>query len=260
MSELPVFLPRSTSASGLPIDHVVFLVRSIERSSELLAALDIPSYLDIEIFEKEGTRERYIDIKQEGEQLSADSSTCILPRLARILLQECLSGSTGPYSRAFDKRGPGLHHIAVVAPSRSVLLQDEKSDSHSLPSSSSIVPKWDLRDFKALPHACSSRKCDATKHPEMSSPVVSSLQPIISRLQLRYWKSPGPQPELFHPDWLHAGERDTIWIGDIAVFDEQGKNLSAVNSGPRKREYSEEQKKSINYIAPFSILPECGIH
>lgn len=77
------------------LNHVAILVESIESvleknnfSSDLLG--------EIEEFPSEGTRELYIGL---GHQTS------------RLLLMQAMG--EGPYKRALEKRGAGLHHIAL---------------------------------------------------------------------------------------------------------------------------------------------------
>lgn len=77
------------------LSHVAFLVRSANKSAgspELAPFHKGPA----ETWEGEGTLEIYI---------GPDDST------ARLLLMEAVAD--GAYRRAFQKRGPGLHHIAI---------------------------------------------------------------------------------------------------------------------------------------------------
>jgi len=81
--------------NSLYIDHVAILVASIEEYEKKL-----PSELlrqEIEEFEAEGTREQYVipDSSYSG---------------ALLLMQPT---GEGPYQRAMEKRGPGLHHICI---------------------------------------------------------------------------------------------------------------------------------------------------
>ncbi|MCA2959599.1 MAG: VOC family protein [Silvanigrellales bacterium] len=77
-------------------DHVALLVRSIEKTCEKLASFQ--SIMgSIENFPGEGTRERYI-----GPE---DAS-------ARLLLMQP-ADENGPYAKAMQRRGPGLHHLAL---------------------------------------------------------------------------------------------------------------------------------------------------
>jgi len=82
-----------------PIDHVALLVPRIEPVLEKLGGLAAEAG-EIEEFPSEGTRELYVG----GEG-----------RLARLLLMEA-RGDQGPYARALAKRGPGLHHVALLVP------------------------------------------------------------------------------------------------------------------------------------------------
>ena len=82
-----------------PIDHVALLVPRIEPVLEKLGDWAAEAG-EIEEFPSEGTRELYVG----GEG-----------RNARLLLMEA-RGEKGPYARALAKRGPGLHHVALLVP------------------------------------------------------------------------------------------------------------------------------------------------
>lgn len=81
-------------------DHIGFLVEDLEAALEVCVALDLPAG-PIEEFPGEGTREVYLG--RAGQA-------------ARLLLLQAI-GPEGPYRRALEKRGPGLHHIAFHVPS-----------------------------------------------------------------------------------------------------------------------------------------------
>jgi catechol 2,3-dioxygenase-like lactoylglutathione lyase family enzyme len=80
------------------IDHVALLVRSVERAAEALKRLGVGSIGAKDAFPGEGTAEIYVGDPERG---------------ARLLLMEAIG--PGPYRRALAKRGPGLHHLALVA-------------------------------------------------------------------------------------------------------------------------------------------------
>lgn len=78
------------------LDHLAWLVPSLEEALPLHAPrVDGPPG-PIETFPAEGTRERYL-----GEP----------GRLARTLLLEATG--PGPYLRALQRHGPGLHHLGL---------------------------------------------------------------------------------------------------------------------------------------------------
>lgn len=83
------------SAKNLYIDHVAILVTRIEDFGKRLPAGLLPQ--EIEEFEAEGTREQYV--LPEG------------PYSGALLLMQ--PNGEGPYQRAMQKRGPGLHHICI---------------------------------------------------------------------------------------------------------------------------------------------------
>lgn len=77
------------------LSHVAALVPSAERAAALCRSLGwAPG--PVEDFPSEGTREVYVG--PPGSD-------------ARLLLMEAIG--PGPYRRALEKRGPGLHHVAV---------------------------------------------------------------------------------------------------------------------------------------------------
>jgi catechol 2,3-dioxygenase-like lactoylglutathione lyase family enzyme len=78
------------------IDHVSILVNSIDKSVQFFTRAGY-AIGEKEFFENEGTKEVYIgDNNNQG----------------LLLLQE--PAGEGPYKRAWQKRGPGLHHIGIV--------------------------------------------------------------------------------------------------------------------------------------------------
>lgn len=75
-------------------NHVALLVRSVRRAATHLATLGFQIGEEAE-FESEGTREIYVEKDQNNS----------------LLLLEAIK--PGPYLRALEKRGPGLHHLAI---------------------------------------------------------------------------------------------------------------------------------------------------
>lgn len=83
------------SKGSVYIDHVAIMVARIEEFAEKLPAELIRH--EIEEFESEGTREQYV---MPEKQYSG----------SLLLMQPT---GKGPYQRAMEKRGPGLHHICI---------------------------------------------------------------------------------------------------------------------------------------------------
>lgn len=80
------------------VDHIAVLTADLQRQSEAL-----PGFCQkraIESFPSEGTQEQYVELAKGSPKL--------------LLLQAI---ADGPYARALEKRGPGLHHIGVKTPS-----------------------------------------------------------------------------------------------------------------------------------------------
>ena len=77
------------------LNHIAFLVSSVERSAEVFRRLGCPVGAR-EVWEGEGTAEIYV-----GDDAQS----------ARVLLMEPIL--PGAYDRAMKKRGSGLHHIAI---------------------------------------------------------------------------------------------------------------------------------------------------
>lgn len=84
------------------VDHIAFLSENLTRQS---AALANCKKGPIESFPNEGTREQYIEWA---------------PRAPRLLLLQAME--SGPYARALQKRGPGLHHIGAQTSSFEALI------------------------------------------------------------------------------------------------------------------------------------------
>lgn len=76
------------------LNHVAFLVKSIESALER-NSFSSGDLGEIEDFASEGTREIYVGRSVMG----------------RVLLMQAIGD--GPYQRALEKRGEGLHHIAL---------------------------------------------------------------------------------------------------------------------------------------------------
>lgn len=84
------------------VDHLAFLTADLNRQSEALP--DFCQKQPIESFPAEGTQEQYIELSKG-------------PKL--LLLQPI---AAGPYTRALQKRGPGLHHLGVQTSSLNSLI------------------------------------------------------------------------------------------------------------------------------------------
>ncbi len=77
------------------IDHIAILVKSMNNSLKKLSAFGFYQG-EINTFQSEGTKEVYLGREDQS---------------ARLLLIEAVS--EGPYMKACQKRGTGLHHIAI---------------------------------------------------------------------------------------------------------------------------------------------------
>lgn len=77
------------------LDHVALLVTSLDRALRALGPL-ADTLGERERFEDVGTEEAYVGGPED---------------IALLLLQEAVG--PGPYRRALEKRGPGLHHLAL---------------------------------------------------------------------------------------------------------------------------------------------------
>ncbi|MCB0421303.1 MAG: hypothetical protein KDD61_09915 [Bdellovibrionales bacterium] len=77
------------------LNHIAILVESIE---SVVGKIQVPkSHLGVlEEFPSEGTKEMYIGGSNQ---------------MGRLLLMQAIGD--GPYKRAMEKRGPGIHHIAL---------------------------------------------------------------------------------------------------------------------------------------------------
>lgn len=75
-------------------NHVAILVPSVEKAADYLSQFGF-QIGEVEQFDGEGTREIYVESRLGNS----------------LLLMEALAH--GPYRRALEKRGPGLHHIAI---------------------------------------------------------------------------------------------------------------------------------------------------
>ena len=80
------------------LSHVAFLVTSVEKSAKITASYGFENG-PAENWEGEGTLEVYVGSSEKA---------------GRLLLMQAVKD--GAYQRAFQKRGPGLHHIAIDVP------------------------------------------------------------------------------------------------------------------------------------------------
>ncbi len=76
------------------LSHVAILVRSVIKVADYLRPFGF-NIGEAEVFEGEGTKEIYVEADKAGS----------------LLLLEAIK--PGAYQRALEKRGPGLHHIAI---------------------------------------------------------------------------------------------------------------------------------------------------
>lgn len=83
----------------ISLDHIAVLTASLESCAEQLPTGYDP--LEIEFQPGEGTREQYVLHRVEGAP--------------SLLFMEPVE--PGPYQRAMEKRGPGLHHLGYVTDS-----------------------------------------------------------------------------------------------------------------------------------------------
>jgi len=113
----------------MTLDHVALLVRSLEQTLERLAETGL-AVGEIESFPSEGTREVYL-----GQDLPG-----------RLLLLEATG--PGPYQRALEKRGPGLHHVAIEVPDLEAFAADPRGwllHPHSLENQERASTLWFAR-------------------------------------------------------------------------------------------------------------------
>lgn len=87
---------RRRMSSSVFIDHIAFLVRSVDDALAEYSVLELKRQ-PIQTFANEGTRECYL----------GDAQTS-----GRLLLIEPIAN--GPYMKALAKRGSGLHHVALA--------------------------------------------------------------------------------------------------------------------------------------------------
>jgi len=158
-----------------PLDHVALVVRQLEPVLERLGDLEAGP---IEDFPKEGTREVYLG---EGT--------------ARLLLMQP-TRSAGPYGRALEKRGPGLHHVALNVPDLDAFLGRVRGWL--------LVPAC-VPGLAATRTAWLARPGVATLL-EVHEREPSTGTPVVERVEL-----PGPLPVEPRPGLLRSDD-DQVWL------------------------------------------------
>jgi len=106
------------------LHHAALLVRSVEALLPAMAARGWEAG-PIRSYAKEATRETYVAARGAGEQAPG-----------RLLLVE--PAGEGPYARALAERGPGLHHLGLLA-------ADLSAFAATLPASGWFVHPFSLR-------------------------------------------------------------------------------------------------------------------
>lgn len=156
------------------LDHVAVLVPSVDIAASLLAATDT-TIGEKEVFGDTGTEEIYIG--------AADHQ-------ALLLLQA--PAGPGPYRRAMEKRGPGLHHIAIAT--------DNFSDCNDL-----------LADAGWLVHPSSLRDYKKGSTVFYARPGVGMLIELITRQRI------DTKPSLVSEIMINAGAGQDRYIAGLAL-------------------------------------------
>ena len=143
------------------LSHVAFLVASVEKTvavTQSLGFLNGPA----EHWEGEGTLEIYVGAPE---------------KTARLLLME--AAHEGAYRRAFQKRGPGLHHLAID-------VVDLESYIEALSSSGWLLHPRSLKTMKATQTAYLARPGVPTLIEVQGREALSSSEPFITRVELPF--------------------------------------------------------------------------
>ncbi len=171
----------------MTLDHVALLVRSLEPALERLAATGL-AVGEIESFPSEGTREVYLGDPD-------------LP--GRLLLLEPIA--PGPYQRALEKRGPGLHHVAIEVPDLEAFAADAGGwllHPHSLQSHKGANTLWFARPGVGTLLEVTRGKARGAK-PQLEVGVSLEDASLKRLLDL----APGLQAALSGGGWLAVGDQ-----------------------------------------------------
>jgi hypothetical protein len=143
------------------LSHVAILVRSVEESARVLAARGF-KINPTERWDGEGTLEIYAgDVKTQS---------------ALLLLMQPLR-EDGHYRRALEKRGPGLHHVAI------------NSSAQDLPGwtlhkrTSEKLAYYKHRDFPAL--------IEMQRYEQPDSPFITRLETPCTPALVESLRTPG---------------------------------------------------------------------
>lgn len=163
------------NAMNYRLDHVALVVRKLEPVLERLNGLDAGP---IQSFPSEGTREVY---------LGAGS--------ARLLLMEP-TNAHGPYARALEKRGAGLHHVAFNVPDLDAFL-GEVSGWLLVPSSLGALTES---------HTAWLARPGVATLLEVSQSDAPDGVPVVELVEL-----PGPHPVELPPAIAWSSSND-VWL------------------------------------------------
>ncbi len=129
------------------LNHVALLVPSVVRAAEALRGYGF-SIGEVEEWEGELTREIYVGYGAK----------------ASLLLMEP-AGETGSYRRALEKRGPGLHHLAVD-------VQERKAEE--LPTEAALVERIELPVPAELHRLIAALGLDGVLRPQGDALVIQA--------------------------------------------------------------------------------------
>lgn len=163
----------TVSSFQMSLSHVALLVPSVEESAAVLKKHGVEAG-EPETFESEGTKEVYV-----GSYASESGL---------LLLLEAIS--EGPYLRAFKKRGPSLHHIALDVSSMSEFKYRAKNSGWTLHKISRKTSKHGTAWFYARGVPTLLEVCEKSK-PSVKPQKVSKLELPISSAQLSLLKGVG---------------------------------------------------------------------
>lgn len=176
------------------VSHIAILVPSVEAAAARLEGKGF-DIAPPDTFEKEGTREIYVEFA----------------KAASLLLVE--AAGPGPYQRALEKRGPGLHHFGIDVPTLTpFLLRAEKAGWRQHSTNAVTI----LRSGTAWLHAPGFPGLLEVQ--EREEKEMKKAPPFLTKVELPLAKDMEEMLEAVGLEKLVTSGAPALWIGETRLL------------------------------------------